>query len=40
MQTFACKDAISACAPFDAWRPDMVALFGEVDVVTFRFHYQ
>lgn len=39
MQTFACKDAISACAPFDVWRPDMVALFGEVDVVTLRFNY-
>jgi outer membrane biosynthesis protein TonB len=39
MRTFACKDAISACAPFDAWRPDMVAQFGEVDVVTIRFIY-
>jgi len=39
MPTFACKDAISACAPFDAWRPDMVAQFGEVDVVTIRFLY-
>ncbi len=39
MPTFACKDAISACAPFDAWRPDMVAQFGEVDVVTIRFIY-
>jgi len=39
MPTFACKDAISACAPFDAWRPDMVAQFGEADVVTIRFLY-
>jgi outer membrane biosynthesis protein TonB len=39
MPTFACKDAISACAPFDPWRPDMVAQFGEVDVVTIRFIY-
>jgi outer membrane biosynthesis protein TonB len=39
LPTYACKDAIAACAPFDAWRPDMVAMFGEEDVVTIRFHY-
>ena len=39
LPSYACKDAISACAPFDAWRPDMVAMFGEEDVVTIRFHY-
>lgn len=36
---FACKDAVQAPAPFDAWREDMVALFGEDDIVTITFHY-
>jgi len=39
LPTFACKDAVAACAPFDAWRADMVAMFGEEDVVTIRFNY-
>lgn len=36
---FACKDAVQAPSPFDAWREDMVALFGEDDIVTITFHY-
>jgi hypothetical protein len=29
-----------APAPYDAWRADMVALYGEEDVVTISFHYR
>ena len=36
---FACKDAVMAPAPFDVWREDMVALFGEDQEVTLTFHY-
>lgn len=35
----ACKDAVQAPAPFDAWREDMVAMFGEEDIVIINFHY-
>lgn len=35
----ACKDAVMAPAPFDVWREDMVALFGEDQEVTLTFHY-
>jgi len=40
MMALACKDAVMAPAPFDAWRADMVALYGEEDVVTISFHYR
>lgn len=36
---YACKDAVMAPAPFDVWREDMVALFGEDQEVTLTFHY-
>ncbi len=35
----ACKDAVMAPAPFDVWREDMVALYGEDQEVTLTFHY-
>lgn len=35
----ACKDAVQAPAPFDSWREDMVALFGEEDIVVINFTY-
>ncbi len=40
IMAFACKDSVMAPAPFDVWRPDMVALFGEEDTVTVSFHYR
>jgi outer membrane biosynthesis protein TonB len=39
VMALACKDSVMAPAPYDAWRPDMVALFGDSDVVTIHFHY-
>ncbi len=40
MMALACKDAVMAPAPYDPWRADMVALYGEEDVVTISFHYR
>lgn len=39
IMSLACKDSVMASAPFDAWRSDMVAMFGEEDMVTITFHY-
>ena len=39
LMALACKDAVQSPAPFDAWRADMVALFGTEDDVTIVFHY-
>lgn len=39
LMALACKDAVQSPAPFDAWRADMVALFGQEDEVTITFHY-
>lgn len=39
IMALACKDSVMAPAPFDAWRADMVAMFGEDDTVTITFHY-
>ena len=39
VMALACKDAIMAPAPFDTWREDMVALFGNEQTVTITFHY-
>ena len=39
IMSLACKDSVMAPAPFDSWRPDMVAMFGEDDTVTITFHY-
>ena len=39
VMTLACKDAVMAPAPFDIWRADMVAMYGEGDTVTINFHY-
>lgn len=39
IMALACKDSVMAPAPFDAWRSDMVAMFGEADTVTITFHY-
>jgi len=40
LMALACKDAVQSPAPFDAWRADMVALFGQHDDVTITFHYR
>lgn len=38
---FACLDSVSARAPFDFWRADMVAIVGgESDTVRISFHYR
>jgi outer membrane biosynthesis protein TonB len=39
LMALACKDAVQSPAPFDAWRADMVALFGQEDEVTITFQY-
>jgi outer membrane biosynthesis protein TonB len=39
VMTLACKDAVMAPAPYDVWRADMVAMYGESDTVTINFHY-
>jgi len=39
LMALACKDAVQSPAPFDAWRADMVALFGDEDEVVIRFIY-
>lgn len=39
VMSLACKDAVMAPAPYDAWRADMVAMYGESDIVTINFHY-
>jgi hypothetical protein len=38
--SLACKDAVMAPAPYDVWRADMVAMFGESDIVTINFYYR
>jgi outer membrane biosynthesis protein TonB len=40
LMALACKDAVQSPAPFDAWRADMVALFGQEDDVTITFQYR
>jgi outer membrane biosynthesis protein TonB len=39
VMSIACKDAVMAPAPYDIWRADMVAMYGESDTVTINFHY-
>ena len=39
VMSLACKDAVMAPAPYDFWRADMVAMYGESDTVTINFHY-
>ena len=39
VMTLACKDAVMAPAPYDLWRADMVAMYGESDTVTINFLY-
>ena len=40
VMSLACKDAVMAPAPYDAWRADMVALYGESYIVTINFYYR
>ena len=40
VMSLACKDAVMAPAPYDIWRADMVAMFGESDIVTINFFYR
>ena len=40
VMSLACKDAVMAPAPYDIWRADMVAMYGESDTVTINFHYR
>ena len=39
VMSLACKDAVMAPAPYDIWRADMVAMYGESDTVTINFIY-
>ena len=39
VMSLACKDAVMAPAPYDIWRADMVAMYGESDTVTINFLY-
>ena len=39
VMTLACKDAVMAPAPYDIWRAERVALYGESDTVTINFIY-
>jgi hypothetical protein len=38
--TYACKDAIESRAPYDPWRPDMIAMLGGEERAKFTFHYR
>lgn len=38
--TYMCIDAIRTPAPYEKWPDDMVAIFGDSDVITFVFYYQ
>ena len=38
--TYACVDAIESRAPFEVWRPDMVALFGDEETSVISFYYR
>jgi hypothetical protein len=40
LAALACMDAVRLPAPYDAWRPEMVALRGEEETVTLTFHYR
>lgn len=40
LAALACQDAVQLPAPYDAWRPEMVALLGEEETVTITFHYR
>lgn len=40
LAALACQDAVQLPAPYDAWRPEMVALLGEDETVTLTFHYR
>lgn len=40
LAALACKDAVQLPAPYDAWRPEMVALLGDEETVTLTFHYR
>lgn len=37
---YMCRTAIENGAPFGPWTPEMVAVFGDEEVVTFSFHYR
>ena len=39
VMSLACKDAVMAPAPYDVWRADMVAMYGDSDTVTISFLY-
>ncbi len=40
LATYACRDAIESRAPYEAWREEMVALFGEEQTTTISFYYR
>jgi hypothetical protein len=40
LAALACKDAVQLPSPYDAWRPEMVALLGDEETVTITFHYR
>jgi TonB family protein len=40
LAALACQDAITLPAPYDAWRPEMLALLGDAEWVTLTFIYR
>lgn len=40
LATYACRDAIESRAPYEVWREEMIALFGEEQSTTISFHYR
>lgn len=40
LATYACRDAIESRAPYEAWREEMIALFGDEQTTTISFHYR
>lgn len=40
LATYACRDAVESRAPYEVWREEMVALFGDEQTTTISFHYR
>ncbi len=40
LATYACRDAIESRAPYEPWREEMIALFGEEQTTTISFYYR
>lgn len=40
LATYACRDAIESRAPYEVWREEMIALFGDEQTTTISFYYR